>query len=144
MMRVADAVRLHRGMEVDLHAPLITDSWCDTGDCQNPDHHKLRYQMNSTRQPKRRRGDLDLSRVKLPFGPIQRMTNELRARYPEMEPEHHMVWRIPEPYQKLYDRSWKSGKISVLDADAYCCDVLEMHPTAVYGWDFYTVGEEVS
>lgn len=95
-----------------------------------------------------RRNEVDLTRTRISFEPIFRKCEERRARTKMYQPwspdEVHLPWVIPDEYRKMYDNSIKSGRISVLDADAFCCDVLQVHPIQVYGPEFLTVGEKVA
>jgi len=70
--------------------------------------------------------------------------NRLRDKYRNNNDEttNRIHWQIPHEYLAIYENGVRSGTISVLSADAFCCDVLEINPVSLYGWEFLTIGEE--
>jgi len=92
------------------------------------------------RQPRK----LNLRYVRLDFQPIYEACQRLRDRYNSINTDssERIPWTVPQKYRAIYEHGVRSGTINVVQADAFCCDVLEVNPVCIYGWEFLTVGEE--
>lgn len=98
---------------------------CGTPRCVNLDHHYIQIGRNLP-SPQLR------ILARLPVEPM----NEYLSRNPGVVvgPRSH----------KPLQQARKKGFFTVTGADAFCIDVLGVHPTAVFGDLFYTAGSEES
>lgn len=139
-IRLIDALRIRNGEDI-IVGDAVSDPECGEERCVNPAHHSIRhYQIsqNPVNPPR-----VELSKIRLDFKPIVRAVENLRRGRLRSNDED-ISWIIPEPYQTMYDTamSCKSKTISFLNADAFCCDVLEVHPIAIYGDAYFTGMDE--
>lgn len=111
------------------------DDWMPSGGCR-PCRRAKYLRENPPR--------VNLKKTFIDFDPIYHACEKLRKYYNSgnIENDQRIYWTVPKNYETMYDIGVKRGTISVLSADAFCCDVLEIHPVEIYGWEFMTYGEE--
>jgi hypothetical protein len=113
-----------RDPDRDLAANRVYDRLCGTEDCVTLDHHRLRRQEVVEQVEKERE-------PRLPAGPLVAAFDAYLERI-------EGVCRADPQHLRLVDNARRVGTVALRHADEFCIDVLRVHPTAIYGKEFYT------
>lgn len=136
-VRVIDVIRMRNGEKI-VKGDIVSSPTCGEEWCINPEHHEILWHNIVNEKP----DIMPLDRIRLPFAPIHEAVTKLRSRNASNDITDDPGWRIPAKYQSIYDSAMERKTISLLRADAFCCDVLEVHPIAIFGEELYFQGLE--
>jgi hypothetical protein len=100
----------------------VYDQLCATEDCVRLDHHRLR--RHETGEPAEKE-------PRLPAGPLLAAFDTYLERI-------EGVHRADPRFLQITKEARRTGVVALRHADEFCIDVLRVHPTAVYGKEFYT------
>jgi hypothetical protein len=96
---------------------------CGNAKCVNPDHNPPTCGIQHIP-------------YRLPSAPL------IRAMKKRASLVHERDKKLYSRMMSYMDTGLKRGDYSVSDVDKICCDILRIHPTAVYGDLFFTIGTE--